>query len=740
MFEYVALTGLIFLAVVILGVVSIIFKCYHQVAQGTALIRNGFGGQKVSFSGMFVIPILHRAELMDLSVKTVEIDRHGEEGLICKDNLRADVKVRFFVRVNNNEKDVLKVAQSLGCKRASDINALVELFDAKFSEALKTVGKKFNFVELYTERKRFKEEIIDTIGTDLNGYILDDAAIDYLEQTPLEKLNPNNILDCEGIKKITELTAQQLTQANKIQREKEMIIEQQNVKARETILELQRQQAEAEHRQKREIAAIKAREEAEAMRIQAEERLKAERARIQAEEEIAIAEENKQRQVIIAAKNKERAEKVESERVEKDRALEETEREKIVTLAKIEKEKAIELEQKAIQEVIRQRLIVQRATAEEEQRILDVQALAKAEREKKVQIIKAEMEAEQALIADVKKAEANKKASEYAAQQKEIEMEAQRKAAEKELEIKKMLALAKQAEVAAPGLAEAQVIEAKAVALEKQGVAEAIVLERKSAAEAKAIELKAEALKKQGQAEAEILERKAIAEAKAIEIKAQALEKQGLIEAKLLETKCNAEAKGIEVKANAMKALDSSGRAHEEFKLSLSLQKELELARLNTQEKIAQFQSHVVGTALQSAKIDIVGGEHNFFEKITSAIGIGKSIERIIENSPTIHNITNTLLTSDNLSNFKNLFESTISNFKNMIETNKSITVEALLDKLASTTQNQLEKETYLALKKQAKQLGISEEAAANFLSQSKSETKSTHSSQIALNKVTPNK
>ena len=65
--------------------------------------------------------------------------------------------------------DVVKVAQSLGCKRASDRQALVELFDAKFSEALKTVGKQFDFSELYTNRVRFREEILDIIGTDLSG-------------------------------------------------------------------------------------------------------------------------------------------------------------------------------------------------------------------------------------------------------------------------------------------------------------------------------------------------------------------------------------------------------------------------------------------------------------------------------------------------------------------------------------------------------------------------------------------
>ena len=80
----------------------------------------------------------------------------AEQGLICKDNLRADIVVAFFVRVNNTVEDVHKVAQSLGCQRASDRQALVELFDAKFSEALKTVGKQFDFSELYTNRVAFR--------------------------------------------------------------------------------------------------------------------------------------------------------------------------------------------------------------------------------------------------------------------------------------------------------------------------------------------------------------------------------------------------------------------------------------------------------------------------------------------------------------------------------------------------------------------------------------------------------
>ncbi|MCP4692770.1 MAG: flotillin family protein, partial [Desulfobacterales bacterium] len=84
--------------VVISGFLSLMSRFYHKARQGQALVRNGIEGAKVSFSGIIVIPILHNVQYMDIFVKTVIIDRNGKEGLICKDNMRADIKVNFFVR------------------------------------------------------------------------------------------------------------------------------------------------------------------------------------------------------------------------------------------------------------------------------------------------------------------------------------------------------------------------------------------------------------------------------------------------------------------------------------------------------------------------------------------------------------------------------------------------------------------------------------------------------------------
>ncbi len=195
-------TGLgVLLAVVLLvllGLAFLVSRLFRKVEQGKALIISKVKKVDVTFTGAVVMPVLHKAEIMDISVKTIEIERTGNEGLICRDNIRADIRITFFVRVNKTIEDVIKVAQAIGTARASDQDTLQELFNAKFSEALKTVGKQLDFVDLYTKRDEFRDQIIAVIGTDLNGYSLEDAAIDFLEQTPIGRLDPKNILDAQA--------------------------------------------------------------------------------------------------------------------------------------------------------------------------------------------------------------------------------------------------------------------------------------------------------------------------------------------------------------------------------------------------------------------------------------------------------------------------------------------------------------------------------------------------------------
>lgn len=704
------MVSVIVAVVLIFGIIALFSKFYYKASQGQALVRTGVGGIKVSFNGLMVIPVLHKIEIMDISLNTINIERKGKDGLVCKDNLRADISVAFYVRVNEMQEDVKRVAQSVGCSRASSKEALRLLFDAKFSEALKTVGKKFEFVDLYNQRDEFRKEIIDIIGTDLNGYILDDAAIDFLEQTPLESLDPNNILDAEGIKKITEITAREAVKSNFILRDKEKTIKQQDVEAREAVLVLERQLAESEEKQKREIANVKAREEAEIARVNEEERLKSERARIQTEEELQVAEENKLRQVIVAAKNKERTDAVETERVEKDRMLEATERERIVTLTQIEKEKAIEEERKNIQEVIRERVAIEKTVVDEEERIKDTRAFAEAERAKKVALTEAEQRAEAALVQEIKRAEAAKQAAEFEAKKKIIDAEAEQQSASQKAEAVKVLAEAEAAREAAKGMAEAQVMEAKAAAREKQGEAEASVLEDQALAEAKGIEAKsnaqAEADLRIGNAAAEVNKAKGLAEAEVIRKKAEADKEKGLADAQVLFEKAQAEAEGIDRKAKAMKTFNDAGKDHEEFKLRLEKDLQVELAGINIQRDIADAQAEVLAEALKSAKIDIVGGEQAFFDKITGAITQGKTVDRTVNNSQILSDLRGQLIDPNGkplLQQLKEIFaESGIKS-----DDVRNLSVAVFLSRLMQKTEDPVKRSNLQQMLDLAKSSGI---------------------------------
>ncbi|MFF8962245.1 flotillin family protein [Streptomyces globisporus] len=596
--------------IIVIAIAFVITRLFRKVEQGKALIISKTKKVDVTFTGAVVLPVLHKAETMDISVKKIEIHRAGREGLICQDNIRADIQITFFVRVNKTVEDVIKVAQSIGTQRASDKAAIQEFFAAKFSEALKTVGKQLDFVDLYTKREEFRDRIIQVIGTDLNGYHLDDAAIDFLEQTPMAQLDGSNILDAQGIRKITELTAIEHVRTNEFQRTEQKEITRQDVDARETILELERRQAEAEIKQRREVESLRAREEAATARVQEEERLGAQTAFIRTEEQLGIQRENQAREIAVAQKNRERVIAVESERIEKDRMLEVIGRERETELNRIAATKEVEAERREVADVIRERIAVDRTVAEQEESILTLRAVEDAERARRSVIIAAEAEAQEKLVKDIKAAEAAEAASAHLAAEQLTLAEARLKTADLDAQAKLRLAEGVQAETAAPGLAAVQVRDAEADVTEKAGLAEA---------EATAARLKAEA---------EGARLKALAEAEGTQARATA-------DAAVIGEKLKAEAAGLTEKAAAMAALDEASRTHEEYRLRLDAEKEIRLAGLEVQRQVAEAQATVLATGLENADIDIVGGESVFFDRLVSSVSLGKAVDGFVDNSQT---------------------------------------------------------------------------------------------------------
>jgi flotillin len=702
------LGGLILLGVILFP----LFFCIRKIQPGRAGVKTGFGGIQVAFDWMVRLPVLQTYHIVDISVKKLEITRKGKDGLVCRDNIRADITVAFYIRVEATAESVKKVSQMLTPERVSDIHQLRELFEAKFSEALKTAGKQMEFHELFTERLRFRDEIQNTIGKDLDGFLLQDVAIDYLEQTPLDQHDPSNVLDSEGIKKITEITQRERVLANEFSQRAQVHVEKENADAAIAKREQQRRDSEDTAKQQRAVLEVKTNEEAEAAKVVEIRRLDVEAKRLETEEAIKLRTEDMNRAVqerqFTVTKEKQRLEEEAKQEGEEARVR----RERAVSLSEMDKE--VKVAEAAV-EVERKRAIVvaeQKAVVEQEEEKNTIAARMTAEREREVALIEADKNAKKEQVVKVVAAEAQKEADRNTAEAEKIKTitaaDAAREAALRDAERlqtmadaeaksadKKRHAMEQEAEglaakEAAPGLAEAKVITAKAAAERTAGLAEAEVITARGNAEASVTQTLAEA-------EAEGIKDKELAAAAGIEAR-------GL-----------AEAKGIEEKAKSMKLLHEAGQHHEEFRLRLAKERDVELAAIEVEKAIAASHASVVGEALKSAKIDIVGGENDFFEKVVRAVGTGKSVDRLVNNSQTLTDVKNTLFGGDP-EKFKKQLSSWVKDFGVSSEDIKNLSVAALLTKLVASSKDSGTQTMLESAKAFAREAGLSDAPAESTI------------------------
>ncbi|MEM9132455.1 MAG: flotillin family protein [Actinomycetota bacterium] len=605
------ITILVFVVIAVLVIFIIAFavtRLYRKVPQGKALVVSTVRNVQVSFVGRVVFPIIHKAEIMDMTVKTMTVERNGALGLVCADNIRADIRVYFYVRVNKTQSDVIQVAQAIGCERASDPALLAELFDAKFNEALKTVGMQMEFQELYNQRQRFRDAVIEIIGSDLNGYVLDDVAIDEIEQTPITQLDPDNILDAQGIRKITEMNEDQHVATTVASEDERKRITEKKVETDKAVLDLERERAEATARQHREIAVVQATEQAETARVTAEQRKLAEMARLATDEEVEVREKNKEREVEIADEVRRQASKVEAERADTEIAKAQAEREAMT----VEAERTVEEQKLEIAAIRRDRVDREYGVAEQVERTRTLEVVEAAQREKEATVIAAEASAEEEFLSITKKAAAERQAAEEAADAAKVTASANRAAAEDQAAADLKTAEGTRATTGAAGLAEADVLTAKADADKAAGLAQVEV----DAARIGVISAT-------GTAEAEATMAKGQADAFAA---GELLRQQG---------------EGEKVKAEAAAMMEESGRGHAEYMARLEVNKAIEIERITADAEVGKLDAEARAEAFKQASFDIVGGADDFVDAITASATHARRVDRLVGDSDVLTGVLN---------------------------------------------------------------------------------------------------
>ena len=180
------------LVVAVAAVWFLVRRFTRVVSHVEALVVTKVGARgrtkRVCFRRALVLPLLHRAEVMDLRAKSLH---YQWRELRTRDDYLVDIEMEWFVQVRKTPEDVLQIAHQLGVREAAEQSRLRELFAAKFREATRSRMRELDLVEVYGAREEFRDSVLQRTGTDLLGYALEDIAIDYLELTPGQGLGAN---------------------------------------------------------------------------------------------------------------------------------------------------------------------------------------------------------------------------------------------------------------------------------------------------------------------------------------------------------------------------------------------------------------------------------------------------------------------------------------------------------------------------------------------------------------------
>lgn len=386
----------------------IITRLYRRATKEIAFVRTGFRGERVVMNGgALVLPVLHETMPVNMNTVRLAVERKNTDALITLDRLRIDVKAEFYVRVRPDGSAIAMAAQTLGL-RTMQPEALKDLVEGKFVDALRSVAAGMTMNQLHEQRADFVQKVQQVSSNDLamNGLELESVSLTGLDQTSIEHFNANNAFDAEGLTKLTEQIEMRKKTRNDIEQDTRVQMETKNLEAEQKSLAIQREEEFAKLSQSREIEVRRAEQAAEIAREQAQRNQEAENARIAAKQ-------------LIDAKQ-----------IEADRAIEE---------ARIAQEQAIEL---ARQE---QQILIQNKSREEsqaraeadnaralavaaEEQVATARETEVAERSKRIELIEAAKEAERQAISVKVQAEAEKEAAANRASALRLEAEGEAEA------------------------------------------------------------------------------------------------------------------------------------------------------------------------------------------------------------------------------------------------------------------------------------------------------------------------
>ena len=293
------LFGIILAIVVIAVLVIFLNKFYRKSSRDVAIIRTGFGGQRVLIAGgCLALPFLHKVDEVNMRTLRVEVRRSGEKSLITEDRMRVDVELEFYVRVQPTVEGVATAAQALGSKSFTS-DGIRNLLEGRFIDAVQSIAASRTMDSLHEKRVEFVCSVSALLRDNLvqNGILLDSVSLTRLDQTPFAALDENNAFNAVGMRRLAEIIAVNKKKRAEVEADADISVRQTQLDATKRRLILSQEEEQAQIGQRLEIEKMKASSDSEAIQAREEALGASERARIGREQDTRVREIEKAREL-----------------------------------------------------------------------------------------------------------------------------------------------------------------------------------------------------------------------------------------------------------------------------------------------------------------------------------------------------------------------------------------------------------------------------------------------------------
>ena len=293
------LFGIIVAIIVIAVLVIFLNKFYRKSSRDVAIIRTGFGGQRVLIAGgCLALPFLHKVDEVNMRTLRVEVRRAGEKSLITEDRMRVDVELEFYVRVQPTVEGVATAAQALGSK-AFTPEGIRNLLEGRFIDAVQAIAAGRTMDALHEQRAEFVSTISRQLRDNLvqNGILLDSVSLTRLDQAAFASLDENNAFNAVGMRRLAEIIAVNKKKRAEVEADADISVRQTLLEATKQRLLLNQQEEQAQINQRLEIEKFKAASESETNRAREESMAASDRSRIGREQDTQVREIEKKREL-----------------------------------------------------------------------------------------------------------------------------------------------------------------------------------------------------------------------------------------------------------------------------------------------------------------------------------------------------------------------------------------------------------------------------------------------------------